>query len=104
MKTKIALFSILLGGLLVIQTASLAQTTSTQLKTANEYLNNNRFHIAIPIYQSILKKEPSNTLANYGLGMCYLEVIDKRIAHIYLKKAHSADNKLPEIESNISAY
>jgi outer membrane protein OmpA-like peptidoglycan-associated protein/tetratricopeptide (TPR) repeat protein len=79
-----------------------AQSTEKLLKKAGEYMETQRYHLAVTIYQDILKFQPNQKEANLGLGLCYLQVHHKRKAYQYLEKAYFQDKKIPNIEAYLA--
>ncbi|MDX2190965.1 MAG: OmpA family protein [Bacteroidota bacterium] len=75
-----------------------AQSNDKMIEKADDYRVKGNYRVARGIYEEVLKFEPDNYKANFGLGVCLLNTSDKNKAHIYLIKAKEKSNKLPEID------
>ncbi|MDU0368935.1 OmpA family protein [Hymenobacter endophyticus] len=65
---------------------ALAQSTRTQLKTANKLFAQENYRAALPYYEQVLAKEPNNAQALFRAGISYM-TFDKEKASDYIYKA-----------------
>lgn len=77
MKIKLILFSLVICGNLLAQSAS----------DGEKYFNSKQYQKARVVYESLLSRRPNDALYNYRLARCYYELKDSNAALKYFEKS-----------------
>ncbi|MGL5958502.1 MAG: tetratricopeptide repeat protein [Phocaeicola sp.] len=80
--------------ILVVLLAAVTQLTAQNVELAKSLYSNGEYEKAKPMFESLVKKAPSNANYNHWYGVCCYETGEKTKALPYLKK--SADRKVLE--------
>lgn len=66
------IFIVVVTFMLGLQSFQLSAQDNQTVRKANKYFRFSAFNQALPLYESLLKNEPTNFLYNYRTGICYL--------------------------------